>query len=76
MINSIILNTSYNKNSNDSTLLDLLPDEIVFPIFSRLDALTLGRLSCVNRHFKQISDDPRLWEPKLLVPQEETSLDF
>ncbi|KAJ3434657.1 f-box only protein [Anaeramoeba flamelloides] len=53
----------------------LLPDEILFQIFSNLDKpVYLGLCSCVNRQFNRVADDWILW--KKFLQQNCKLLDF
>ncbi|KAJ3447686.1 f-box only protein [Anaeramoeba flamelloides] len=61
-----IIETSDNIDDFELNNFELLPDEIIFQIFSYFEKpVHLGHCSCVNKRFNRVADDWLLWKQVL-----------
>ena len=73
-----MIETNFNYN-NRFDVIQSLPEEIAFEIFSYLDPIELGRCCAVSCHWNAIASDERLWKqlfPGLAVPQDKSVKEY
>lgn len=54
-VNQIVGNI-YNGTKQHS--IEIIPDELIFEVFSHLNLATLGTICCVSKSWKRLADNP------------------